>query len=63
MVLTSRSRLCQQFLYDCVVGALLGDARILDELLLDSNANVVHPQKLLELLEGFYAVIAFLVND
>lgn len=51
---TSGPRLRQQLLHDIIVRNVLGHSRILHELLLDGNTNVMTCQQLLQLLEGLH---------
>lgn len=50
--LTSRPRLGQQLVHDVIVGRFLGDPRILDQLLLDRDTDLVLGQQFLELFES-----------
>lgn len=49
---TSCSRLCQQFLYNNVVSSFIGNTRILNQLFLVSNTDVVFSQKIFQFFES-----------
>lgn len=51
-LLTSCTWLCQQLKYDVIISVLVGDTRILDEFLFDSNADIITRQQLFQLLKG-----------
>lgn len=61
--LTSSPGLAKELDDDIVVSLVIGYARVLDQLLLDRNADVIFGQQLFQLLERLHAVVRLLVHD